>query len=585
MDEGSLANLPRDEYQMVLGYLSPKDKKNLKLASKACETRVMALDPTMRRWTVKFINSNENIQHNLEQCLDLIKARAKLLKIGIIDDIQLKLLFEDIPGKPANSLLGVCIAENVINKWKNNIVHLGMYLTGHELFLMDPALKLPRLRILKLKGKPDEIQTNSVASTLIENNAESLEVLYVDNVDFEIKQKMKLTKISACSNVSSTAIVSVLNSSKESLKSLCLMYINPELKFECPELNIRELDCVGVDLSQLCAITKSCQQSLETLQIKDLGISDEDDLEINALPSKLKNFRSQISSDEFAVLILKANCSTLEELYVEGQHWNNFDHDIPFLQKLIKFEADYIKGNFADCIIRSSTNTLREMSLCAIFEPENELEEVNAIPRVRMLKKLKLDNVYPQLAFLIIDSVRHSLEELEFQRILIISPDLIKGKEFPNLRKLKCDGISKANVFNFMFSAKSTLKDLSVISGSDISFDFDVENNVFNLERFYAQRTDEKFVFDVLKTTHRTLQELIVRDVYSSYRTLQELSIRDVYSSEQTYYYDFDLPEIKNIVASFCSNEMDDRLSFWSDLFNFINGQNVYLTILPLSND
>ena len=572
MDEGSLANLPRDEYQMVLGYLSPKDKKNLKLASKACETRVMALDPTMRRWTVKFINSNENIQHNLEQCVDLIKARAKLLKIGIIDDIQLTLLFYDIPGKPTNSFLRACIAENVINNWKNNIVDLAMSLTGHELFLMDPALKLPRLRILELKGKLDEIQTNSVAvsSTLIENNAESLEVLYVDNVDFEIKQKMKLTKISACSNVSSTAIVSVLNSSKESLKSLCLMYINPELKFECQELNILELVCICIDLSQLCAITKSCQQSLETLQIKDLGISDEDDLEINALPSKLKIFKSRISSKEIAVLILKANCSTLEELYVEGQHWNNFDHDIPFLQKLIKFEADYIEGNFADCIIQSSTNTLREMSLCAIFEPENELEEVNAIPRVRMLKKLKLDNVYPQLAFLIIDSVRHSLEELEFQGIQITSPDLIKGKEFPNLRKLKCGGISKANVFNFMFSAKSTLKDLSVISGSDISFDINVENNVFNLERFYAQRIDEKFVFDVLKT---------------SYRTLQELSIRDVYSSEQTYHYDFDLPEIKKIVASFSSNEMDDRLSFWSDLFNFINGQNVYLTILPLSND
>ena len=73
MDEGSLANLPRDEYQMVLGYLSPKDKKNLKLASKACETRVMALDPTMRRWTVKFINSNENIQHNSIP-LDLISS-------------------------------------------------------------------------------------------------------------------------------------------------------------------------------------------------------------------------------------------------------------------------------------------------------------------------------------------------------------------------------------------------------------------------------------------------------------------------------------------------------------------------------
>ena len=344
MDEGSLANLPRDEYQMVLGYLSPKDKKNLKLASKACETRVMALDPTMRRWTVKFINSNENIQHNLEQCVDLIKARAKLLKIGIIDDIQLTLLFYDIPGEPTNSFLRACIAENVINNWKNNIVDLAMSLTGHELFLMDPALKLPRLRILELRGKPDEMKTNSVAvsSTLIENNAESLEVLYVDNVDFEIKQKMKLTKISACSNVSSTAIVSVLNSSKESLKILWLLYINPELKFECQELNILELVCICIDLSQLCAITKSCQQSLETLQIKDLGISDEDDLEINALPSKLKNFRSQISSDEFAVLILKANCSTLEELYVEGQHWNNFDHDIPFLQKLIKFEADYI---------------------------------------------------------------------------------------------------------------------------------------------------------------------------------------------------------------------------------------------------
>ena len=78
--------MPKDEYQHVLGYLSPKDKKNLKLASKACEKRVMDYDPQMRKWiiTVKPSNCYEDI------ILPLAKARSKHINNERFDKIEIE---------------------------------------------------------------------------------------------------------------------------------------------------------------------------------------------------------------------------------------------------------------------------------------------------------------------------------------------------------------------------------------------------------------------------------------------------------------------------------------------------------------
>ena len=277
-DEGTLADLPRDEYLMVLGYLSPTDKKNLKLASETCERRVMALDPNMRRWAVSFEISEKNITSNLEKCLDLRKAKVKHSKNGIFDELELKLYIDNSPFHPYPPYY------YVINNWKNNIVQLKILLSGHEWFLMDPAIKLPSLKMLYI-GKKKECESGEIikdiASTFIENQAESLEILHAANVDFDIKQKINLKKFVASSHISSNTIVSVLNSSKESLKSLELMYLpattNADSVTSIPNdaFVLERFYGYGIGEKIVFDVLKRSSKTLKELDIRDVFSGDE----------------------------------------------------------------------------------------------------------------------------------------------------------------------------------------------------------------------------------------------------------------------------------------------------------------------
>ncbi len=223
LGEGTLSKLPKDEYQLVLGFLSPEDKLNLKLASKACEKRVMALNPTMRRWNIKlefYDGSDLNSGSNLQMYLDLTKAKAKHSEYGHIADIEMNVIYRNYSSTP---ILGAIFADNIINHWKNNIVKLDFELTGHEMFLSDPTLNLPSLKKLQIHQygptEADKTKANSIAFALLVNQSKSIEDLKLRCINLEIKDKIQINKLTL-EGVTQSTLVSVLNCSNESLECL-----------------------------------------------------------------------------------------------------------------------------------------------------------------------------------------------------------------------------------------------------------------------------------------------------------------------------------------------------------------------------
>ena len=45
------------------------------------------------------------------------------------------------------------LTDNVLNHWKNNIVHLDMLISGSEIFLLDPNLEMPQLKSLSVSSE------------------------------------------------------------------------------------------------------------------------------------------------------------------------------------------------------------------------------------------------------------------------------------------------------------------------------------------------------------------------------------------------------------------------------------------------
>ena len=137
--------LPDDEFQHILGYLRPEDKKNLKLVNKECENRVIALDPSMRNWSIRVVDGD-----SFEDIIfPLSKAKEKHIEGGNFDDIKLSVYF-----LPKDEIVDADVMmiyiDSILNNWKNNIVLLSMPVMGIEYFLLNPKFKMSRLKNLIL---------------------------------------------------------------------------------------------------------------------------------------------------------------------------------------------------------------------------------------------------------------------------------------------------------------------------------------------------------------------------------------------------------------------------------------------------
>ncbi len=339
----------------------------------------MALDPAMRRWNInlQFNDDGRDLDSDryLQLYLDLTKAKAKHSEYGHIDDIEMNVFYINYSLKETCSF-GCIFADNIINHWKNNIVKLSLCLTGHELFLSDPTLNLPRLKKLQIsKSFPisDVTKAHAIASALLVNQSKSLEDLELGCINPEIKENIPINKLTVRSVTQST-LVSVLNCTNESLECLELQRIH-FFSFECPELKLKELTCVDTTSRILQSVITSCQQSLKSLTIDQMY----QDKELVVPPLNLRTFSVRDGAYEFADLtkfaknvtsIINSSCSTLEELDITN-YGNNYNLDVNSLPKLKTFETRATSADLVKTIIKSSFKTLSVLKLDNIQHPEN----------------------------------------------------------------------------------------------------------------------------------------------------------------------------------------------------------------------
>ena len=275
INDGYLSKLPNDEYQIMLGFLEPQDKKNLKLASKTCEYRVMTLDKSMRQWKIYF--SAEETKLNLDQNVTLMKAKSRHLLNGTFHLIQLTVDFGS--GDNHTRLL---LVDNVINHWKDNIQDLSIHISGIEFYLTNPCLRLNNLQCLDITHDMfwhnDNNNTHNaiddfsmIASTFIDRHSDNLESLNLKG-NFEIKtpEDLKLKHFSACS-VSEKSVRSILKNSNHCLKSFVWMneFNYPSaLSFNFPGI-LQEFTAVSIPSDQAVSVI-SARDKTRSKQIKTI---------------------------------------------------------------------------------------------------------------------------------------------------------------------------------------------------------------------------------------------------------------------------------------------------------------------------
>ena len=182
-----------DELKHVLSYLDVKAKGNLKQTSKDYDKRVFHLDPAMRTWKINFDPDNWE-----KDGMVLSRAKVKHTQDGNIGKIKLFLSFY----RPHNGNFGIqFFAENVINNWKNNIVHLKITISGLEFFLLDEDLKMPHLHSLSLEANdqlpkdwenPPLKDAKKIVDSLLEMQKDTVKVLELNGHDFRGERNQKV---------------------------------------------------------------------------------------------------------------------------------------------------------------------------------------------------------------------------------------------------------------------------------------------------------------------------------------------------------------------------------------------------------
>ena len=473
----NLDNLPNDEFKRVLKYLNLKSKRNLKLASKAYEKRVMELDPTMRTWNLRFYSSNW-----WKLGILLTKAKKKHILDGNIESIKLSVNFSGLSFnfKTDESLFGfLFLADNVINHWKNNIVHLAIQITGQEVFLSNPDLKMPNLKSLALgDGKhlipvnskiANENETPDIVSVLLENNKSNIEKLELYELDITVNKELNLKEL-ILSRINFDCVISALNSSQLTLK-----------KFSW---------------------------SHEASADKDFT---EESNRLKALTLELTNFTATDVHPMLASSILKASGSSLENLELNHIQNTSFNDDKIKLPKLQIFKGNSIPKRIVANVVNWSHSTLENITLDYIPE---DTEVFNLNQTCLQLKMFDGSRISPRLAASIINSGCNSLKYLDLSFM-----DRFKDDGFDLNQPLQCLtefialgvlSTTVASIINFAHKSlkKLKLEVIQLIEGSPV---FKLQS--LQLKIFKADNVSHGIIVEVLKASEATFEALELVDM------------------------------------------------------------------------
>ena len=238
-EDGNLSYLNDDVYRIILSYLDLEAKKNLKLASRTCERRVLSLDKSMRIWFIdvnhEFLYTYEDLNSHYvyELYLDLIAAKKRHLQLGDYEKCELGIRFYISSSFLCKEL------KLILNEFRDKITFIGC-----NVRLLDrPPFKIPFPQLSKITlfgGRPffDEYNVCSYVSidkdrkskenitNYLQLNAETLKFvnLAIIEFDFKIPENMCLKKLSGYS-VTENVVADLLELSQRNLKSLILRNI------------------------------------------------------------------------------------------------------------------------------------------------------------------------------------------------------------------------------------------------------------------------------------------------------------------------------------------------------------------------
>ena len=512
--DGMLGLLPNDVLEhLLVKYLSPADKKNLKLASKTCENRVMALDRKhMRKWKIELNDERQDYQDTI---LPLMKAKLRHAASGNLEKIQLSVVMD-----PNNMSYGehylerlLMYADTVINHWKDNITKLDMCVSGSEFFMLDPTIKLSNLKSLSLKNysyvytatsELVDFGLESVCSGFIEKHADTLENLKLISLEVKISRKLRLKTFES----HEIDVLSVLKQCNTTLETLIWMRSDTRTEIENPEfkdlkLQLKELE-TNLQTNAINVI-KTCKTTLEKLKLfhwRNYDLA----MEIESVGLELKQFEAYFCTKALIIAFLKASNSTIEDLKVHSlddlfQTYSCRDLVLKNLSKLsITFSCIWL----VQFLIQSAKDTLTELDLGVIA-----ILGRNS-PKLPKLKILKCMSMSSECVTSLLEANKDSLEELHLFEINdIVSFDLNVPQLF--LKKLCFYRQRSTRLASILIeSSASTLKEVEL---NEIEVDYEGEvitspETTLSLTRFMARHVQPEIVFQVLRSSSQTLRDL-----------------------------------------------------------------------------
>ena len=481
----NLDNLPNDEFKHILRYLNLKSKRNLKLASKAYEKRVIELDPTMRTWNLRFNSSNW-----WKLGILLTKAKKKHILDGNIKSIKLSVDFSDLylTFKTDELLFGfLFLADNVINHWKNNIVHLKIQITGQEIFLSNSDLKMPNLKSLVLgDGKhlipvdskiANENETPGIISVLLENNKDNIEKLELYELDITVNKELNLKEL-ILNRINFDCVISALNSSQLTLKKFSWYFDASAYKDFTEESN--RLKALTLELTNFNAssihpmlvysILKASGSCLDNLKLSDIQNNSFNDDEIK-LP-KLQIFVCDYIPQRIVADVVNWSYSTLENITLENipEDTEVINLNQPCL-KLKTFDGSIISPKLAALIINSGCNSLKHLDLYAMDQFKDNHNDFDINQPLQCLTEFIACEVLSTTVALIINSAHKSLKKLELESIELLDGAPVFKLQSLQLKIFKARYVSHGIIVEVLKASEPTFEALELVNMRNDSFE------------------------------------------------------------------------------------------------------------------
>ena len=556
-DEGSLETLPNDEYRHLLGYLSPKDKLNLKLSSRACEKRVLVLDPAARKWKIWFC---KNKPADTEIFMKNAKERHSI--DGTIQNIEITFVLahhEDF----LNPIY------RMISDWKNRVYGLEHFIPYKSLDIKFPNLKTIKfasfreikdeatmLNPFALDFVSADIKISKEICAFVHNHSDTLECLVMDGqIMFEFKNPnlKKLILVYSCFD----SLVSILKSCKDTLEYLDWNEFlskdksNREFNYSLPKL--KAFHYSGINCN---AILKSCKESLRNFTFRG---SDENPVPICTIQLQLEFLYIENSNNKFAQDLLVATQLTLKTLTcfsIVEKSSAYFDLSLP---NLSNFTGVMIDVKFALQVISSAQKTLKYLTLNYIASQDTKNIPIHNLTLISFTSY----SVSSEIIESVIKASQNSLKNLCLHSVSDIN---IASCDKLNLKNLECIAVSLKLLYDLCAKASSSLEYLKIgliKSGKNCNL---IVPKLNKLRKLHIDRCEESLVASLIKSASQTLEALEIR-------------------YEHKFQNDFNLQPIKSLrLREFVSNNVNPRvlteiLEFSRNTLNKLEIRDIYGSI------